>query len=131
MHEEIENIKQQILELEKKKAYLEKQLGKANDDFLVKFLKWYNNDEKCFYPFPITKEKFPLISIIVNNLNGNSFQTYTLEDLIGAKNLYCFTNHNKAIKEFKESEINEIIEGYTPLLEEAMENNMKSFNLQW
>lgn len=131
MHEEIENIKQQILELEKKKAYLEKQLNKANDDFMIKFLKWYNNDEKCYYPFIITKEKFPLLSIIVNNISGNRYQIYTLEDLIGTKNLYCFTNHSEAIKEFRESEINEIIEEYTPLLEEAMRNNMKSLTLDW
>jgi len=131
MIEEIENIKQQISELEKKKAFLEKQLNKANDDFLIKFLKWYNNDEKCFYPFTITKEKFPLLTIMVNNINGNRYQTYSLEDLIGAKNLYCFTNHKEALKEFKESEINEIIEVYTPLLKEAMGNNMKSFTLDW
>jgi hypothetical protein len=131
MNEEIENIKQQISELEKKKAYLEKQLDKANDDFLIKFLKWYHNDEKGFYPFIITKEKFPLLSIVVNNISGSRYQTYTLADLIGAKNLYCFTNHSEAIKEFKESEINEIIEEYTPLFEEAMSNKMKSFTLDW
>lgn len=137
---ELQDIKNQIKILKKRKASIEKELMNESTDFKDKFMIWFKSDSGKHYSYLVRQEDCPLMfrkvfenidayrrgeTIYLENLLCDEVFEIWTQDVIHE---YCKTQ--KEVDDFNE-ELAIFIKDNQPLLEEAMNKNIKSFKLDW
>jgi hypothetical protein len=128
MKEEYDKIVNQIYELEKRKAELEKLLFESSDSFIEKFRVWYNSDDEACHPYAIS---FPKLEALFDKVydTPRRGKTYELYDFVGDEDeFWAFIDGEEDDGYFC---LADYLAKYQPALEEAMENNMKRFKYDW
>ncbi len=123
----------EIAKLQKRKRKLEKQMINSAVTFMDKFRIWYFNDNDGHHDYIIDS---PHLRALLDGRDYNRYQTIELERLIGDDDFQMLINP----EEFKEcfdseeefqKEYDELLTRLQPALQEAMDTNMKSFELDW
>lgn len=126
MKEEYDNIVAQIKELQERKSELEKLMFQASDSFIEKFKIWYNNDDEGHHEWMVD---FPILRELFNEIDEpRRGKTYYLPDLVGVEDFWVFMGGQEDDEYFS---LNDYLAKYQNALQEAMDNNMKSFNADW
>jgi len=127
MKEEYDNIVNQIEELQKRKAELEKLMLESSDSFVEKFRIWYNSDDDGHHDWMIS---FPKLRALFDEIDEpRRGKTYYLPDLVGGEDdFWAFMDGQEDNEYFC---LNDYLGKYKDALQEAMDNNMKSFNADW
>lgn len=137
---ELQDIKNQIKVLKKRKASIEKELMNESTDFKDKFMIWFKSDSGKHNPWLPREDEYPLIR---RKLNEN-MDAYRRGETVYLENLFCdevfeiwtqdvvheYCKTKKEVDDFNE-ELAIFIKDNQPLLEEAMNKNIKSFKLDW
>lgn len=124
-------IEKQIKKLKKEKKEIEKQLMDISSNFKEKFQIWYNNGNKGHYDWVPSHDKFPLVRAIIEESDFTRHKTITLEYLVGEEILGLFTSDDYREYYDSEEEYQADIFKYQPLMEEIMNGNLKTFEMDW
>lgn len=127
MKEEYDNIVAQIKQLQERKCELEKLMTESSDSFIEKFKIWYNNDDEGHHDWIIS---YPILRGLFNEIDyPRRGKTYYLPDLVGGEDdFWAFMDGQEDDEYFC---LNDYLAKYQNALQEAMDNNMKSFNADW
>lgn len=136
---ELEDINNQIEILNKRKRIVEDKLSSISP-FKERFLIWFNNGDVCHYDWLVREEEYPLIRGEFDK-NPDAYrrsETITLErllceeifDIWAHKQIAHYCDTDEEYDEFYE-ELDTFLTEYQPLLEEAMNKNLKSFRVDW
>lgn len=121
-----------IEKLMERKREIDSKMLKMSTDFISKFKIWYNNDDECHQDFIV---QTPLLRALLDDMaEVRRGKIYTIEDLIGEDDMYVLLNPEGCgfrTKEDAQKAIKEVLDRYQPALQEAMDNNMKSFECDW
>ena len=121
----------QISKLEKERFEIQNQLMELSDNFIEKFKIWYNSNQGGEYPYIPPRDEYPLLRKLINNRDFDRYREYTIDDVIGEENLFVFLEYEEAISEYGDSDVDDIIIKYKPVIEEMMKGNIKSFTYDW
>lgn len=129
--EELEWVKAKIDDLQSRQRQIEKELLDSDLSFLQKFKIWYEGESEGYQDWIIDT---PLLYKYFKDEQRydryNRGETVDLESLFGDEIMFVFTDEG-AREEYSEEDFNEILEKYTPIMQEAMENDIKSFKFDW
>lgn len=129
--ERLKQIEKEIKSLEKEKKTIEESLISSATTFNEKFRLWYNNGKKGHKSWILGEEEYPLLRKFIENGDFPRYKTIDLEYLVGDEVLALFLD-DKYISAFKtEEDYQNEVSKYQPAMEEAMRNNMKSFEMDW
>lgn len=139
LNAELENINLQIEALNKRKKVIEDKLCLILP-FIERFKIWFHNNDKGHYDWLVGRDEYPLIRGEFDK-NPDRFrrgETVDLEHLIcdevfeiwAYNQIAVYCKNEKEVEEFN-NELDALLLEYQPLLEEAMEKNLKSFKVDW
>jgi hypothetical protein len=117
--------------LENEKLEIEKQLIELSDNFIEKFKIWYSSNKGVEYSYLPPSDKFPLLRKLMRDRECDRYREYDVNDIIGDDNMYVFLEYEDALKDLGDSEVDDVIIKYKPIIEEIMRGNLKSFTYDW
>jgi hypothetical protein len=127
MREEYDEVLGKIAELKVRKAELEKLMSDASDEFHVKVNFWWSNDDEGHHEWLI---KYPLLRGLFDKRGHyNRHETMYLYDLVGGEDEFTTFLENGVNSEW--FNMADYIKEYGPAIQEAIDNNMKSFVVDW
>ena len=121
-----------IINLKEENNLLTKELMRDSDDFVEKFKAWWNNDDLGSHEnWVVDRNKFPLIRTELDDWDINRHMKYSINEIVGEDDFYAIEDTEDFLKEYGQEEYDKAIEKIKPMLEEAMNGDLKSFVYDW
>lgn len=131
LQKQLDKINQEINELKIRKQLIENEIIANSSNFLEKFKIWYNNDSESHHEWYLDKDTFPLMNAMVSDREYRRGETIDLERLFGDEAMFLLLDEGAITEYGSEEEFLLALEEYLPVAKEAMDNDVKSFKLDW